>query len=305
MSDLVKKNPIIIDGKQTSANIRNWIYIEIEKLKKNYNFIPGLAVVLIGEDHASTIYVRNKGKQSKEAGMNSWKYNLPSDIPEKDIIAQINKLNNDDRVDGILVQLPLPNSNSSSERSIIEAIDPEKDVDGLHIINSGKLVTGEEGLFPATPSGCMHLIKDNFPNISGKKALVIGRSNLVGKPISSMLLKENCTVTVAHSKTKNLIDECKQADILIAAIGIPNFIKGDWVKKGSIIIDVGINRIEDKKNNKNIIVGDVDYNNAINYCSAITPVPGGVGPMTIACLLMNTLRASCLRRNLSPPIYNT
>ncbi|PPR79688.1 MAG: Bifunctional protein FolD protein [Alphaproteobacteria bacterium MarineAlpha2_Bin1] len=294
----------IIDGKKRSLTIREWIKSEILKLKESYNFIPGLAVIIVGDDPASHIYVKNKEKQSIESGMNSWKYILPSDVSEKEIIEQINKLNEDSMVDGILVQLPLPKTSSVSERNVINAISPEKDVDGLTIINSGKLACGEDGLFPATPSGCIILIKELSLNLAGKKALVIGRSNLVGKPIASMLLKENCTVTIAHSKTKNLIQECKNADIIIAAIGIPNFVKGDWVKKDSIIIDVGINRIDNLDNPKKRIVGDVDYEEAIKVCKAITPVPGGVGPMTIACLLLNTLKASCIRRNIESPIYN-
>ena len=294
----------IIDGKKKSLTIREWIKVEILKLKESYNFIPGLAVIIVGDDPASHIYVKNKEKQSIEVGMNSWKYVLPANSSEKEIIDQINKLNNDSNVDGILVQLPLPKISNALERNVINAISPEKDVDGLSIVNSGKLVYGDNGLFPATPSGCIILLKDLPINLSGKKALVIGRSNLVGKPIANMLLKENCTVTVAHSKTKNLIEECKEADIIIAAIGIPNFIKGEWIKKDSIIIDVGINRIDNIDNTQKVIVGDVDYEGAINVCSAITPVPGGVGPMTIACLLLNTLKGSCIRRNIEPTVYN-
>ena len=294
----------IIDGKKKSLTIREWIKVEILKLKESYNFIPGLAVIIVGDDPASHIYVKNKEKQSIEVGMNSWKYVLPANSSEKEIIDQINKLNNDSNVDGILVQLPLPKISNALERNVINAISPEKDVDGLSIVNSGKLVYGDNGLFPATPSGCIILLKDLSINLSGKKALVIGRSNLVGKPIANMLLKENCTVTVAHSKTKNLIEECKEADIIIAAIGIPNFIKGEWIKKDSIIIDVGINRIDNIDNTKKVIVGDVDYEGAIKVCSAITPVPGGVGPMTIACLLLNTLKGSCIRRNIEPKVYN-
>tara|TARA_Y100000589_G_scaffold332352_1_gene392250 strand:- start:7828 stop:8745 length:918 start_codon:yes stop_codon:yes gene_type:complete len=297
-------NSKIIDGKKKSLTIREWIKVEILKLKESYNFIPGLAVIIVGDDPASHIYVKNKEKQSIEVGMNSWKYVLPANSSEKQIIYQINKLNNDSNVDGILVQLPLPKISNALERNVINAISPEKDVDGLSIVNSGKLVYGDNGLFPATPSGCIILLKHLPINLSGKKALVIGRSNLVGKPIANMLLKENCTVTVAHSKTKNLIEECKEADIIIAAIGIPNFIKGEWIKKDSIIIDVGINRIDNIDNTQKVIVGDVDYEGAINVCSAITPVPGGVGPMTIACLLLNTLKGSCIRRNIEPPVYN-
>ncbi len=295
----------IIDGKKTSLLIREWIKSEITKLKESYNFIPGLAVILVGDNPASQIYVKNKEKQSLESGMNSWKYILPADASEKNIIEQIIKLNKDSSVDGILVQLPLPKINTASERNIINAISPDKDVDGLSIINSGKLFSGENGLSPATPSGCILLLKEYCANLAGKKALVIGRSNLVGKPIANMLLRENCTVTMAHSKTKDLIEECRQADIIIAAIGIPNFIKGEWIKKDSIIIDVGINRVESIDSSKKQIVGDVNFNEAIKVCSAITPVPGGVGPMTIACLLVNTLIASCTRRNIEAPIINT
>ena len=296
--------PIIIDGKKSSKKIREWVKAEILKLKEIYNFIPGLAVILVGEDPASKIYVNNKEKQSLEVGMNSWKYKLSAESSEQKIIDQIHKLNSDDSVDGILVQLPLPEKSSASERVIMSEINPDKDVDGLHIINAGKLVSGENGLFPATPSGCLHLLREYFSDLSGKKALVIGRSNLVGKPIANMLLNQNCTVTMAHSKTENLINECRQADIIVAAMGIAEFIKSDWLKKDSIIIDVGINRIENSNSSKSNLVGDVDYQGAIKICKAITPVPGGVGPMTIASLLLNTLKAACVRRNLEPPIFD-
>ncbi len=304
MSNINDDNSSIIDGKKTSQKIREWVRLEIEKLRKSYNFIPGLAVILVGNDPASEIYVKNKEKQSLEVGMNSWKYKLSAESSAQDVIDQIHKLNKDDSVDGILVQLPLPEHSSSLERRIISEINPNKDVDGLHVVNAGKLVSGDTGLFPATPSGCLILLKEYFPNLSGKKALIVGRSNLVGKPIASMLLNENCTVTMSHSKTENLISECKQADIIIAAIGIPEFIKAEWIKKDSIIIDVGINRIEESNSSKQKIVGDVDFEEAIKFCKAITPVPGGVGPMTIACLLLNTLKASCIRRNLEPPKFD-
>ncbi|MDC0074896.1 bifunctional methylenetetrahydrofolate dehydrogenase/methenyltetrahydrofolate cyclohydrolase FolD [Alphaproteobacteria bacterium] len=294
--------PKIINGKFIASEVLEKIKIQVHDVKKYNNFTPGLAVILIGDDPASSVYVRNKEKTSLSAGMNSWVYKYPSEVKEKEIIDKINNLNKNDEVDGILVQLPFPKNSILSERKIINFIDPLKDVDGLHTTNIGKLANGEDGLFPATPSGCMILIKKFYDKLDGKKAVIVGRSNLVGKPIAAMLLRENCTVTILHSKTKNIKNECKNADILIAAIGKPNFIKGDWIKEDSIVIDVGINRII--KENKNALTGDVDFDAAKKYVKAITPVPGGVGPMTIACLLINTFKAAHLRRNLTEPSIN-
>ena len=291
--------PKIINGKIIASEILETIKTQVNQVKERNNFTPGLAVILIGDDPASSVYVKNKEKTSTSAGMNSWVYKYPSEVSEKEIINKINILNEDDQVDGILVQLPFPKSSFLSERKIINFINPLKDVDGLHTMNIGKLANGENGLFPATPSGCMILIKKIHKKLDGKKAVIIGRSNLVGKPIAAMLLRENCTVTILHSKSQNIINECKNADILIAAIGKPNFIKGDWIKEGSIVIDVGINRVI--KENKKILTGDVDFNAAQKYVKGITPVPGGVGPMTIACLLLNTFKAAHLRRNLAEP----
>jgi methylenetetrahydrofolate dehydrogenase (NADP+)/methenyltetrahydrofolate cyclohydrolase len=291
----------LIDGKKISSEMIDSISRNIQITNSKLNFVPGLAVILIGNDPASKVYVANKERSSKLAGMNSWVYNFPEKTTRKEIINKINILNNDELVDGILVQLPFPSSSDLSERDIISFIDPKKDVDGLHISNIGKLANGEEGIFPATPSGCMILIKKYSENLSGKKSLIIGRSNLVGKPIATMLLNENCTVTIAHSKTNNLISECKNSDIIIAAAGKPNFIKGSWIKKGSIIIDVGINRITEPSSKKSYLTGDVEFNEAKKIAKAITPVPGGVGPMTIACLLLNTFKAAHMRRNIEIP----
>jgi len=280
-----------IDGKQAATDLRKSLAIEVELLKKDKGIVPGLTVVLVGEDPASQIYVRNKAKQTREVGMISNEIKLPEDTTQIQLLQQLSKLNQDESVHGILVQLPLPKH--IDESIVIAAIDPNKDVDGFHAMNSGRLLNGESGaLVPCTPQGCIILAKKHLgDDLSGKHAVVIGRSNIVGKPVALLLLQENCTVTIAHSRTKNLADICQQADILVAAVGRPEFVKADWIKPGATVIDVGINRIEDETG-KSKLVGDVDYINAQAVCGAITPVPGGVGPMTIACLLKNTILAA-------------
>ena len=272
---------MIIDGKKEAAALRDKIKKEIESIKFKTNKVPGLTVILIGDFAPSQIYVRNKEKNSKEVGIKSNVIKYPKDVTEKEVLNKIEELNNNKEVSGILVQLPLPYH--ISKEKIINSIDPTKDVDGFHPTNVGNLSSGYKATVPCTPLGCLLLIKKIEPNLSGKHAVIIGRSNLNGKPMAQLLLKENCTVTIVHSKTKNLKDECQKADILVAAVGVANLVKGDWVKKDSIIIDVGINKVGDK------IVGDVQFDEVKDKVKAITPVPGGVGPMTIACLLKNTL----------------
>ena len=278
----------IIDGKKTAADLRSNLKNEVDNLKKKFNRVPGLTVILIGEYAPSKIYVRNKEKSAVEIGLKSEIIKYPDTVDEKTVLEKISELNNDENVSGILVQLPLPKH--INNKKIIDAIDPNKDVDGFHPNNVGNLSSGYQSSIPCTPLGCHLLIKKIEPNLNGKKAVVLGRSNLNGKPMTQLLLKENCTVTIAHSKTKNLKEECLKADILVVAVGIPKLVKGDWVKKGSIVIDVGINKTEKG------IVGDVDFDEASKHAKAITPVPGGVGPMTIACLLKNTIE--CFKRSL-------
>ena len=278
----------IIDGKKTAADLRSNLKNEVDNLKKKFNRVPGLTVILIGEYAPSKIYVRNKEKSAVEIGLKSEIIKYPDTVDEKTVLEKISELNKDENVSGILVQLPLPKH--INNKKIIDAIDPNKDVDGFHPNNVGNLSSGYESSVPCTPLGCHLLIKKIEPNLNGKKAVVLGRSNLNGKPMTQLLLKENCTVTVAHSKTKNLKEECLKADILVVAVGIPKLVKGDWVKKGSIVIDVGINKTEEG------IVGDVDFDEVSKFAKAITPVPGGVGPMTIACLLKNTIE--CFKRSL-------
>ncbi len=273
---------MIIDGKKEAAILRDEIKKEIILIKSKTNKVPGLTVILIGEFAPSQIYVRNKEKNSKEVGINSNVIKYSEDVSEQEVLKKIKELNNDKDVSGILVQLPLPEQ--IDKEKIINAIDPSKDVDGFNPINVGNLTSGYDAIIPCTPLGCLMLLKKIEKNLSGKHAVIIGRSNLNGKPMAQLLLKENCTVTISHSKTKNLKEECSKADILIAAVGVANLVKKDWVKDGSIIIDVGINKLEDK------IVGDVSFEEVKNKVKAITPVPGGVGPMTIACLLKNTLK---------------
>tara|TARA_Y100000741_G_scaffold346695_1_gene313312 strand:- start:380 stop:1222 length:843 start_codon:yes stop_codon:yes gene_type:complete len=272
---------MIIDGKKEAAILREEIKKEIALIKSKTNKVPGLTVILVGEFAPSQIYVRNKEKNSKEVGINSNVIKYSKDVTEEEVLKKIKELNNDDDVSGILVQLPLPAQ--INKEKIINAIDPLKDVDGFNPINVGNLASGYKAIVPCTPLGCLMLIKNIEKNLTGKHAVIIGRSNLNGKPMAQLLLKENCTVTISHSKTKNLKEKCSEADILIAAVGVANLVKKDWIKDGSIIIDVGINKVGDK------IVGDVSFDEVKDKVKAITPVPGGVGPMTIACLLKNTL----------------
>ena len=272
---------MIIDGKKEAAILREEIKNEIANLKKKTNKVPGLAVILIGEFAPSQIYVRNKEKNSKEVGINSNVIKYPSDVSEEEVLNKIGELNKDKNTSGILVQLPLPDQ--INKEKIINAIDPLKDVDGFNPVNVGNLASGYKAIVPCTPLGCLLLIKKVEKNLSGKHAVIIGRSNLNGKPMAQLLLKENCTVTIVHSKTKNLQNECLKADILVAAVGVPNLVKKDWVKSNAVVIDVGINKVDNK------IIGDVNFEEIKDKVRAITPVPGGVGPMTIACLLSNTL----------------
>ena len=272
---------MIIDGKKTAAELREKLKKKVTELKSTYNTVPGLTVILVGEDPASTIYVKNKEKFAIEVGINSQVIKYSEDVEEKVVLNKIKELNSDNKVSGILVQLPLPKH--IDKKKVIETIDPVKDVDGFHPINVGNLSSGYDSNIPCTPLGCYLLIKKIEKNLNGKHAVVIGRSNLNGKPMTQLLLKENCTVTITHSKTKDLKAECNRADIIIAAVGRPKLVKGDWVKKGAIVIDVGINKTDSG------LVGDVDFDEVSKVAKAITPVPGGVGPMTIACLLSNTV----------------
>ena len=285
-----------IDGKAFAEGLRGRVGKAVARLQQDHGLVPGLAVVLVGEDPASQVYVRNKGKQTLEAGMRSFEHKLPDTTGESELLALIDQLNADPDVHGILVQLPLPDQIDS--HAVINAIDPDKDVDGFHLINVGRLSTGAAGLVPCTPLGCLMLLKEELGDLSGKNAVVVGRSNIVGKPMASLLLAESCTVTIAHSRTKDLADVCREADILVAAVGRPQMIPGDWVKPGATVIDVGINRIEGAQG-KTRLVGDVDYASAEAVAGAITPVPGGVGPMTIACLLRNTVQAACAANGIS------
>lgn len=280
-----------IDGKQVAAELRESLAQEVKQLKEETGITPGLTVVLVGEDPASQVYVRNKVKQTQEVGMISNEFRMSAETSQDELLAKLDELNNDPAVHGILVQLPLPKH--IDESLIIESIVPEKDVDGFHAMNSGRLMNGEDGaLVPCTPQGCVILAKKHLgDDLSGKHAVVIGRSNIVGKPVAMLLLQESCTVTIAHSRTKDLPALCREADILVAAVGRPEMVKGDWVKPGATVIDVGINRIEGE-GGKGKLVGDVDFAEAEKVAAAITPVPGGVGPMTIACLLKNTIEAA-------------
>ena len=291
----------IIDGKKFSATLRGRIAEEVTRLKNDHGLIPGLAVVLVGEDPASQVYVRSKGKQTLEAGMNSYEHKMSVETTQEELLAKVEELNNDPAVHGILVQLPVPDH--IDDHAIINAIDPNKDVDGFHVINSGRLATGARGasapMIPCTPLGSIMLLKDHLGDLSGKTAVVVGRSNIVGKPMAQLLLQESCTVTIAHSRTKDLPDVVRQADIVVAAVGRPEMVKGDWIKPGATVIDVGINRIE--VDGKNKLVGDVATAEAMEHAGAITPVPGGVGPMTIACLLANTLTAASRQTGLKAP----
>jgi len=289
----------IIDGKAFASNLKENIDHKVAHLKENYNLVPGLAVVLVGEDPASQVYVRNKNKSTLAAGMNSYEHLMNADVSEADLIAKVEELNNDPKVHGILVQLPLPKH--INEAAVIESIAPEKDVDGFHVINSGLLATGGKGMVPCTPLGCIMMLKDKLGNLSGLDAVVVGRSNIVGKPMAQLLLNESCTVTIAHSRTKNLAEVVGRSDIVVAAVGVPELVKGDWIKEGATVIDVGINRIE-KEDGKTKLVGDVDFEEASKRAGAITPVPGGVGPMTIAVLLANTVTAACRQAGVDEPL---
>ena len=280
----------IIDGKAFAVELRGRVATAVSRLESSHGLIPGLAVVLVGEDPASEVYVRNKGKQTVEVGMASFEHRLSDQTTERELLVLIDQLNSDPTVHGILVQLPLPAQINT--HAVINAIDPDKDVDGFHLINVGRLTTGESGLVPCTPLGCMMLLRAYAGDLSGQNAVIVGRSNIVGKPMAALLLAAHCTVTVAHSRTKDLTDVCRQADILIAAVGRAEMIQGDWIKPGATVIDVGINRI-DGENGKKRLVGDVEFASASAVAGAITPVPGGVGPMTIACLLRNTVQAAC------------
>ncbi len=278
---------ILIDGKKTSAEIREELKKEVSQIKEEKNQVPGLTVILIGDLAPSQIYVRMKEKAAIEIGLKSEIIKYPNDVEEKTVLEKINELNKDNSVSGILVQLPLPKH--IDKQKVIEEISPAKDVDGFHPVNVGNLSSGYESTIPCTPLGCYLLLKRYEKNLNGKKAVVVGRSNLNGKPMTQLLLKENCTVTITHSKTKNIKEECLQADIIVAAVGIPELIKGDWVKKDAIVIDVGINKTEKG------IVGDVAFDEVSKVAKALTPVPGGVGPMTIACLMKNTIQ--CFKRS--------
>ncbi|WP_112661776.1 bifunctional methylenetetrahydrofolate dehydrogenase/methenyltetrahydrofolate cyclohydrolase FolD [Microvirga flavescens] len=290
----------IIDGKAYAAGLRQRIAGAVGDLAGR-GVTPGLAVVLVGEDPASQIYVTNKARQTLEVGMRSFEHKLPATASEAEVLSLVQKLNADPAVDGILVQLPLPKHIDTQK--VIETVDPAKDVDGFHPINAGRLMTGVPGLVSCTPLGCLLLLQSVKPDLAGLDAVVVGRSNIVGKPMAQLLLAQSCTVTVAHSRTKDLPDVCRRADILVAAVGRPEMVRGNWVKPGAIVIDVGINRVPNPAagEGKTRVVGDVAYAEAAAVASAITPVPGGVGPMTIACLLRNTLEAACRRRGLAMP----
>ena len=293
----------IIDGKKFSQALRNKVKNCVEIIKEKKGVTPGLAVILVGEDPASQVYVRNKGRQTLEAGMNSYEHKLDASTSSDVLLNLIKKLNKDENVHGILCQLPLPDH--LNEKEVINSIDPEKDVDGFHISNVGLLNTGQKSMIPCTPLGCILLLKDRIGNLSGKNAVIVGRSNIVGKPMANLLLQENCTVTIAHSRTKNIEATCAQADIVVAAVGRPEMIKKEWVKPGATVIDVGINRVTKKIDGveKTVLVGDVCFSDMAGVAAGVTPVPGGVGPMTIACLLANTVTACYRSQGLSDPEF--
>ena len=291
----------LIDGKAFAGKVRAAVATHVTALKQDHGITPGLAVVLVGEDPASQVYVRSKGKQTLEVGMASFEHRLDASTPETDLLALIEQLNNDPAVHGILVQLPLPDHLDSD--LVINAIDPAKDVDGFHISNVGLLGTGQKSMVPCTPLGCLMMLRDHHGSLSGMDAVVIGRSNIVGKPMAQLLLGESCTVTIAHSRTKDLVGTVRRADIVVAAVGRPEMVPGDWIKPGATVIDVGINRIPapEKGEGKTRLVGDCHFESCAEVAGAITPVPGGVGPMTIACLLANTLTACCRANGLDEP----
>jgi len=288
----------IIDGKALAAELRNRVAAEVIRIKRDHELTPGLAVVLVGNDPASELYVRSKHRQTQDAGMASFEHRLPADVAQDDLLALIAQLNRDPAVHGILVQLPLPKALNTE--AVINAIDPAKDVDGLHPHNAGRLAAGFAALSPCTPLGCIILSKTVHASLEGMNALVIGRSNLVGRPLLQLLLNENATVTIAHSRSRDLPNLCRQADLVYAAVGKPEMVRGDWIKPGATVIDVGINRIP-ADGGKTRLVGDVAFNEAAEVAGAITPVPGGVGPMTVVCLLVNTLRAACAIAGLPRP----
>ena len=289
----------VIDGKAFAAKLRAEVGAGVAKVKAEHNLTPGLAVILVGDDPASAVYVRNKGIACREIGITSFETLLPSATTQEALLKEIARLNADEAVHGILVQLPLPDHIDA--QAVINAIDPDKDVDGFHVLNAGRLAVGQEGLVPCTPLGCLLLLKDTLGSLAGKHAVVLGRSNIVGKPMAQLLLKESCTVTICHSKTEFLVQEVRRGDILVAAIGKPEFVKGHFVKPGATVIDVGINR-QATADGKTKLVGDVDFNGASEFATFITPVPGGVGPMTIACLLRNTLQAACAIKGVAFPL---
>ena len=291
----------IIDGKAFAAQVRGQVAQHVTRLKDDHGITPGLAVVLVGADPASEVYVKSKGKMTKEVGMKSVEHRLADTTSEAELLALIDTLNNDDTIHGILVQLPLPDH--LNEDLVISAIDPAKDVDGFHISNVGLLGTGQKSMVPCTPLGCLMMLRDHHGTLSGMDAVVIGRSNIVGKPMAQLLLNDSCTVTIAHSRTKDLAGVVRRADIVIAAVGRPEMVPGDWIKPGATIIDVGINRLDapERGEGKTRLVGDVDFDSCAKVAGAITPVPGGVGPMTIACLLANTVTACCRAHELPEP----
>ena len=291
----------IIDGKARAARIRENVAEAVARLGTGHGLTPGLAVVLVGEDPASQVYVRNKARQTVEVGMRSFEHRLPAETDEAELLDLVARLNADPAVHGILVQLPLPPHIDATR--VIDAINPDKDVDGFHVVNAGRLMVGLDGMVPCTPLGCLVLIRDVMSDISGAEAVVVGRSNIVGKPMGQLLLRENATVTIAHSRTRDLPDVCRRADILVAAVGRPEMIRGDWIKPGAVVIDVGINRVPapERGAGKSRLVGDVAFAEAAEVAGAITPVPGGVGPMTIACLLANTVTAACRLHGLPVP----
>ncbi len=289
-----------IDGRAFAERLRERVASAVPAFAAAAGRAPGLAVVLVGEDPASQVYVRSKGRATGEAGMAGFEHRLPDTVSQEELLALVGRLNADEAVDGILVQLPLPAG--INDKAVIEAIDPAKDVDGFHPINAGRLAVGEEGLVPCTPLGCLMLLKDRLGDLSGLEAVVIGRSNIVGKPMAQLLLAQNCTVTLAHSRTRDLAGVVGRADIVVAAVGRPEMVRGDWLKPGATVVDVGINRMAAEDGGKDRLVGDVDFAGASRVAAAITPVPGGVGPMTIAVLLRNTLVAAHMRAGLPPPV---
>ncbi len=288
----------IIDGKAFATRLRARIAKAVTRLKSEHDLTPGLAVVLVGDNPASQVYVRSKGKQTTEAGMNSFAHRLPAETTQHELLSLVEQLNGDTNVHGILVQLPLPAQ--IDEQAVIDAIEPAKDVDGFHVVNAGRLFTGGKAMVPCTPLGCLMLLEEQLGQLSGLEAVVVGRSNIVGKPMAQLLLGANCTVTIAHSRTRDLPSVCRRADILVAAVGRPEMVRGDWIKPGATVIDVGINRVDDG-GDKPRLVGDVAFAEARSVAGAITPVPGGVGPMTIAVLLRNTVAAACRQTGVAEP----